>query len=130
ENLIALSLPHGNGDSRAMETVFHEYAHLLLRHNEWFWPMWLKEGMADIYSTFEITGTQAIRIGKPLDLYLRLLYRGPFLPLRDLFAVSRESPEYNERDRQGVFYAESWLLVHYLMVGDNPRYKARFGQMT
>jgi len=130
ENLIALSLARTGSDSRAMETVFHEYAHLLLRHNEWFWPMWLKEGMADIYSTFELSGAQGIRIGKPLDLYLRLLYRGPLLPLRDLFAVTRESPEYNERERQGVFYAESWLLVHYLMLGDNPRYRTRFGQMT
>jgi tetratricopeptide (TPR) repeat protein len=44
--------------------------------------------------------------------------------------VTHDSPEYNERDRQGIFYAESWLLTHYLMLGDNPATKARFGQLT
>jgi tetratricopeptide (TPR) repeat protein len=43
------------------------------------------------------------------------------IPLDRLFAVNHDSPEYNEQDRQGVFYAESWALVHYLMVGDPRR---------
>jgi len=128
ENLIALYLA-GLGSS-SLESVFHEYTHLLLRHNALFWPMWLNEGMADIYSTFETTSDHGVRIGRPLDLYLRLLERKPLMPLADLFAVTRESPEYNERERQGVFYAESWLLTHYLMLGDNPVMKARFGQLT
>jgi tetratricopeptide (TPR) repeat protein len=50
--------------------------------------------------------------------------------LRDLFEVTHESPEYNERHRQGVFYAQSWLLTHYLMLGDNAALKPRFGQLT
>jgi tetratricopeptide (TPR) repeat protein len=52
------------------------------------------------------------------------------MPLHDLFAVTHDSPQYNERDRQGIFYAESWLLTHYLMAGDNPVYRARFGRFT
>jgi tetratricopeptide (TPR) repeat protein len=52
------------------------------------------------------------------------------MPLSDLFAVTPDSPQYNERDRQGIFYAESWLLTHFLMAGDVPGYTARFGQFT
>jgi len=40
---------------RLAELIFHEYAHLLMRHNNAFWPLWLKEGMAEIYGTFEVT---------------------------------------------------------------------------
>jgi tetratricopeptide (TPR) repeat protein len=29
-----------------------------------------------------------------------------------------------------MFYAESWLLAHFLVAGDNPDYKSRFGQFT
>jgi tetratricopeptide (TPR) repeat protein len=50
--------------------------------------------------------------------------------LRDLFAVTHDSPGYNESEHQGIFYAQSWLLAHYLMLGDNPARKARFGQLT
>ncbi len=59
-----------------------------------------------------------------------LLKRKPLLPLRELFAVTHESPDYNEREHQGIFYAQSWLLAHYLMLGGNPAHKASFGQLT
>jgi len=128
ENLIALYLSgHGAG---SLDSVFHEYTHLLLRHNDLFWPLWLTEGMADIYSTFETEGGHSVRIGKPPEHYVRLLENRPLMPLHDLFAVSHKSPEYNERDRQGVFYTESWLLTHYLMLGDNAALRSRFGQLT
>src|SRR5439155_6099482 len=98
ENLIALSL--SDSEPHALEAVFHEYTHLLLRHNDPFWPLWLKEGMAEIYGTFEAVGGKRARIGKPLQRHLRLLSEEPLMPLNDLFAVKHESPEYNERQHQ------------------------------
>jgi tetratricopeptide (TPR) repeat protein len=127
ENLIVLAL--ATSSSSTMEIIFHEYTHLLLRHNDRVWPMWLKEGMAEIYATFEPFGRGA-RIGKPIAHHLRLLTKEPLMPLAELFGVDHDSPQYNEREHQGMFYAESWLLTHYLMSGANPAYKARFGQLT
>ena len=43
------------------------------------------------------------------------------LPLAELFAVTPRSATYNEGRRQNIFYAESWALVHYLMLGNNRR---------
>jgi tetratricopeptide (TPR) repeat protein len=126
ENLIVLPLDSGV----SLEAVFHEYTHLLLRHNDPFWPLWLKEGMAEIYGTIEVTGPHTVLIGKPLSEHLRLLAEQPPLPLHDLFAVTHDSPEYNERERQGIFYAESWLLAHYLMVGDHAAHRMAFSQLT
>ena len=127
ENLIALSLSGANGPD--MSVVFHEYTHLLLRRNDRIWPMWLKEGMAEIYSTFQTTGYNAA-VALPIERHLQTLAQPPWLPLTELFAVTHDSPNYNERDRQGVFYAESWLLTHFLFAGDNPNYRARFGNFT
>jgi Flp pilus assembly protein TadD len=50
--------------------------------------------------------------------------------LHDLFNVSHDSPQYNEASRQGMFYAESWLLAHYLIAGDNAILRQRFAQYT
>jgi tetratricopeptide (TPR) repeat protein len=130
ENLIVLALPGTNSALTGMEVIFHEYTHLLLRHNDEFWPLWLKEGMAEIYSTFEAPGGSYIRIAQPIDHHLQLLAREPLMPLNELFAVTHDSPQYNERSRQGIFYAESWLLTHFLMAGDVPYYKTRFGNFT
>ena len=129
ENLIVLSLPQPGEASMDTSVVFHEYTHLLFRHNDRIWPLWLKEGMAELYSTFVATGYNAF-IGQPIDHHLRLLARQPLIPLTELFAVTHDSPQYNERDRQGMFYAESWLLTHFIVAGDNPDYKLRFGQFT
>jgi tetratricopeptide (TPR) repeat protein len=129
ENLIVLALPGTNSAYTGMEAIFHEYTHLLFRHNDRVWPLWLKEGMAEVYSTFETTGYNA-RIGDPIGHHLRLLAQQPLMPLAELFAVTHDSPQYNERERQGIFYAESWLLTQFLMAGDNPAYQARFRQFT
>jgi len=127
ENLIVLAAPES--DSRGMEVIFHEYAHLLFRHNDEIWPLWLKEGMAEIYSTF-ITSGNHVEIARPIDRHLETLAGEPLMPLHDLFAVTHDSQQYNEASRQGIFYAESWLLTHYLMAGDNAILRARFGQFT
>ena len=128
ENLIVMYLAGSN--SAALNLIFHEYTHLLLRHNQPVWPIWLTEGMADIYATFELAGPQTVRIGRPLASHLHFLEHSSLMPLKDLFAVKHDSPEYNERDRQGIFYAESWLLTHYLVSGGNPVLKNRFSQLT
>jgi tetratricopeptide (TPR) repeat protein len=130
ENLIVLALPGTNSAQTELSVIFHEYTHLLLRRNDEFWPLWLKEGMAEIYSTFETPDGSSIRIVKPIEHHLQLLAREPFMPLKDLFAVASDSPQYNERSLQGIFYAESWLLTDFLMAGDNPYFKARFGNFT
>jgi tetratricopeptide (TPR) repeat protein len=126
-NWMALDAGNFHGDS--LQTIFHEYTHLLLRRNSLFWPLWLEEGMADVYSTFEVTDKEVI-IGKPPARRLRILARQPFMPLRDLLEVDHESPQYNQMEHQGIFYAQSWLLAHFLALGDNPSHRARFRQFT
>ncbi len=106
ENLIVLSLPEPGAASMDMTVVFHEYTHLLFRRNDRIWPLWLKEGMAELYSTFATTGYSAL-IAQPIDHHLQLLAHEPLMPLTELFAVTHDSPQYNERERQGIFYAES-----------------------
>jgi tetratricopeptide (TPR) repeat protein len=127
ENLIVTSLAGVTTD--ALDNVYHEYAHLLLRRNDRIWPLWLKEGMADIYATFQLQGTRAT-VALPRSSYLRLLAHEPMMPLQELLEVTHDSPAYNERERQGIFYAQSWLLTHYLMLGDNSVLRSRFGQIT
>jgi len=129
ENLIVLALPGDSDAEMDMSVVFHEYTHLLLRRNDQVWPLWLKEGMAEIYSTFQMYGYYAY-IARPIDHHLSLLANEPMMPLSELFSVTHDSPQYNESSRQGIFYAESWLLTDYLIAGDSQVYRARFNNYT
>ncbi len=102
--------------------TIHEYVHLLVQHGGWKPPPWLNEGLADVYSTLEPRGNK-ILIGNPMRSRLVLLRDEKWLDLERLTAVKWDSPEYNERKRAGMFYAESWLLTHMLYLGDNYRTK-------
>jgi tetratricopeptide (TPR) repeat protein len=106
--------------------VYHEYLHDFVSNNLPPQPLWFSEGLAEFYSTFRATDTE-VQIGRPVDDHVVRMRQEMLLSLERLFAVDRDSPEYNEQSRQGVFYAESWALVHYLMVGD-PKRTAQLAQ--
>src|SRR5262249_22558002 len=45
---------------------------------------------------------------------LEALQQYGLIKVSDLFRVQHDSQTYNEGDRRSTFYAESWLIVHYL----------------
>src|SRR5258705_1182394 len=116
-NYIALTTEL-QGEQDPFTVIFHEYTHLLVNNTIGNAPAWFNEGLAEYYSTFSISDDQKIVLGSPISGHVFLL-RDKILPLRTLFQVDHKSPYYNERDKQSIFYAESWALLHYLILGNN-----------
>jgi hypothetical protein len=83
-------------------------------------PLWFEEGTAEFYGSFRATDREA-RIGLPVEDHIARLRESKMIPLERLFAVDSDSPEYSADERRGVFYAESWALVHYLLRGNPSR---------
>lgn len=110
---------------RSRRAVFHEYTHFLIANTIGVVPPWLNEGLAEFYQMYEDDGGRAAII-RPSFSHLRLLQRRPLMALSELLAVEQDSPHYNEGDRRGIFYAQSWALVHYLAVGS----ASRSGQLS
>ena len=98
--------------------VYHEFVHYFLNNNFSNVPLWFNEGLAEYYSTFRFSDTNEAEIGRPVEEYADWLRDHRMIFLTDLFTITTRSREYNEEDRQGVFYAQSWALVHYLIWGD------------
>lgn len=107
------------GEQNPFTVIFHEYTHLLVNNTTASAPTWFNEGLAEVYSTFSMTQDQKIALGKPISGHVYLLRENRMLPLRTLFQVDHNSPYYNERDKQSIFYAECWALMHYLVLGKN-----------
>lgn len=116
ENMIALNIV--GDDEHPLSVIFHEYTHLLTAYTSRQMPPWMAEGFAELYSTFEVE-KNSVKIGMPVSSHVFMLRENRFLPLKSLFQVTQDSPDYNERNKQGIFYAESWALIHYLMLGNN-----------
>jgi tetratricopeptide (TPR) repeat protein len=113
---------NAQSEQAALRIVFHEYAHFLVRNTTGDMPLWANEGLAGFYETFEDRqGGKGAMIGLPHESHLALLQHATLMPLPELMAVDHDSPVYNEGNRRGVFYAESWALMHYLMMGNPVR---------
>jgi len=119
-NYIALTSEFRETNPYAV--IFHEYVHALTSDNSRPLPPWLNEGIAEYYSSFEVESDEKkVMLGKAIANHVFYLREQKLLPLQRLFAVDRGSPEYNERERKGVFYAQSWALVHYLLLGNQSK---------
>jgi len=116
-NYIAISLDPRDRDPYS--TAFHEYVHLHIKDNIPEAPLWLNEGLAELYGSIKFSGGEAL-LGSPLP-YIYLLRQSELLPLNTLFSIGTNSEHYNEENKTGIFYGQSWALVHYLMLGDRNR---------
>jgi tetratricopeptide (TPR) repeat protein len=111
------------------DTIFHEYVHFLINNNLENVPVWFNEGLAEFYSTFTVAKDEKkVTIGAPISNHVLYLRQEKLIPLETLFAVDHRSPLYNESDKRGVFYAESWVLVHYLLHGDDGQHRQKLWQ--
>jgi tetratricopeptide (TPR) repeat protein len=99
---------------RSERTPYHELVHYLITNTGKRPPLWIEEGLAEYFSSAELRkGT--IYAGLPLREHLEALQRRSLIPLRQLFAIVRESDAYNLPAGQHAFYAESWAVVDSLM---------------
>ncbi|MBV9036631.1 MAG: hypothetical protein JO182_19235 [Acidobacteriaceae bacterium] len=107
------------------QTAVHEYTHLVVEHAKMQLPIWLNEGLADLYSSLEPHGQQAM-VGRPLPSRIGTLREQKWMDWNTLFAVGHDSPFYNEREKMSIFYAQSWALTHMLAL--SPAYMPKFSQ--
>ncbi len=102
------------------EIVYHEYTHALMNINFRGLPLWLNEGIAEFFGNSTIRDND-VQIGKIAPYHLQILQQNKLIPVRELLQADHSSPYYNENNRASVFYAESWAIVHYLLMDPEAR---------
>lgn len=128
-NYITLTID-GN-TARPYGTVFHEYMHLFVEGNLRGLPLCLNEGLAEYFSTFDLSdGGRKVTLGKSNDYHLKVLRTREWLPMEELLTADSKSPAYNEREKRALFYAQSWVLAHYLMLGREGARQSDFYRFT
>jgi tetratricopeptide (TPR) repeat protein len=123
KHFIALRTDRGDEPFR---TIFHEYMHMVLSLNFAGLPRWLDEGLAEFYAYTDIRGLD-VMLGKPSENHILHLRESKLLPVEELFRVDFNSPHYNERDRASIFYAEAWMVVHWLMLSEEGNKRKALG---
>jgi tetratricopeptide (TPR) repeat protein len=79
-------------------------------------PPWVQSGLAQIYSGLIANGEE-FDIGRLIRSHVILLRRDPGVPFQNLFAMTKPVPPPGLIGAPSVFDAESWALMHYLLIG-------------
>lgn len=110
----------GPGTTSDMTVAVHEYVHVLVQHSGLDLPLWLNEGLAEVYSTLTPVSGK-MQVGAPPPGRMLRVSRRAWMPLKLLFGMTTESREYGSRDHAGDFYAQCWAFTHMAILGDGMR---------
>jgi tetratricopeptide (TPR) repeat protein len=100
-------------------TVYHEYTHFMLSKATWL-PLWLNEGFAEFFQNTDIHEKDVL-LGQATENDILYLRQNRLIPLQTLLLVDHSSPYYHDEQKGSIFYAESWVLTHYLEVTDREK---------
>lgn len=130
-NYITLTTEKASED-QPFRTIFHEYVHLLVENTMGATvPLWFNEGLAEYYGTFDMRDeNRRVILGDLVSNHVLYLRDNKLVPLRTLFTVDYKSPYYNEGNKMNVFYAESWMLMHYLLQGEGQKQRPKLAKFV
>jgi hypothetical protein len=117
----------GEDALQSYEPAIHEYVHYVLHQRFKSLPLWLDEGLAEVYSTID-QKNGVIRVGLPSQDEIDWLRMDGFaFDLPALFRTTERSFDHAAHlTPRSRFYAESWLLVH--MLRFSSQYSSRFNE--
>jgi len=118
--------------------VAHDFAHLMLNYNYPPTQGWFDEGFAEYFSSIKLDNKQ-VEMGSDPELasaysedllgnqteartppksLTELLSSWVWLSLPDLFTMKHDASKYQEGTHRTLFYAQSWMTMHYLLNKD------------
>ena len=101
-------------DLNALVILLHEYSHhfMFSNYGRRVFPAWLVEGFAEFNSTAVFNSDGSVLFGSPANFRANGILDNADVPIDKLLTAAPDSLR-DERD-VSVFYARSWLLMHYL----------------
>ncbi|MCA1732422.1 MAG: hypothetical protein LC732_02330 [Acidobacteria bacterium] len=105
--------------------LLHELTHQFVANTFPHAPLWLNEGLAELFGTFERRGDRVL-FGVPDPGALELLRRQPLMPISQMLEMSGTAEEFLRGRRVGLIYAQSWAMAHYILIG-NDSTRSRLG---
>ena len=94
--------------------IFQNYAREVLKLSYRNLPPWLEEGYSTVYGSVTFTD-RGVRLERPDPEDLSVLFESPLLPLDLVLHVDRSSGYYTPGNKESVYFAESRVLVHFLI---------------
>jgi tetratricopeptide (TPR) repeat protein len=112
-----IGMAGGRIDDELRQLIFHEATHWLMSVDEARQPAWFAEGIAELFSTYEVRGDK-INWAKPIGQHLATLRDAGTMSLRDF--LTQPSAIFDRDERTERFYAQAWAFTHFLLYSGDP----------
>ncbi len=109
-----IGLSDGFSDEQTRHVVLHEATHWLVSATRTELPLWLNEGFAEVFSTFDARKGYGL-LGQPIPYHVATLGKQRLLPIDQLLLTTHSDARYTDSNRNPLFYAQAWLLTHQLL---------------
>lgn len=105
-----IGMPGARGSSTDYSTIYHEAVHWYMSSDPGNAPLWFREGIAEVFSTFEIERGSAVW-GQTIPNSMSMLRANGFKPMREFIEVTQDEALHVNAS----YYSQAWLFVHYLL---------------
>jgi tetratricopeptide (TPR) repeat protein len=125
---VFIAVPAGRSDLSVDAVAVHEYVHLLVDENIPSTPLWLNEGLAEFFAAGRLDESPAV-FGLPHVGHLQVLRARPWLPTATVLSATRGTVA-TSQSQSAAFYAQAWLLVHFLKLADGGAQASQLTRFT
>jgi thioredoxin-like negative regulator of GroEL len=94
-------------------SISHNFALVFLNYNYPPTQPWFDEGFAEYFSSLRLD--RQVQIGTDPESFTELLNSSTWMSIPALFRTVRERSSGEEKSHHTLFYAESWIVMHYLL---------------
>lgn len=112
-NWSVIGVVGSRGSGATRRTIYHEAVHWLFSVNPVEPPLWFAEGIAEVFSTFEIRNGKG-RWGEAIPEYVAYLNQFGPRSLETFFGVAQDEALHEDRR----YYPQAWAFVHFGLFGD------------
>lgn len=115
EHVAAYAVYRRAGSMDADDILLHEYAHhFMFQFFPTLYPAWYVEGFAEYMAT-AVLGEERFEVGRYAQVRADWIAYGGWLPMGQMLAGNVGELT---REERAMFYAQSWLMVHYIFASE------------
>lgn len=107
-----IGMPGTGGSAVDDSTIYHEAVHWYMSADPKRSPLWFREGIAEVFSTFEADGGDG-KWGRPIRDNIEFLQATGLQPMEEFLQVTQDEAMHTN----ATYYSQAWLFVHYLLIG-------------
>jgi len=126
---LVVALPLDGDREEALQAAFEFETIVDLRQIGFSLPLWAEQGTGEVLSTLRVKRNQCI-LGEGLEGFSHQLERDKWFSWEKFSAIHAGSPEYQGEKKEGLYHAQAWAVMHWVLSQNATAARERFAALA